>query len=84
MKAIQIISQDLFDKVRSRFQNLEMGDETGAVTIDNELSVNELINAAQLTTTERNATSPQAGSIIWNTTDTKLQVYNGTTWDNLN
>jgi hypothetical protein len=34
MKPIQIISQDLFDKVRSRFQNLEMGDETGAVTID--------------------------------------------------
>ena len=34
MKAIQIISQDLFDKVRSRFRNLEMGNETGAVTID--------------------------------------------------
>ena len=34
MKAIQIISQDVFDKVRSRFSNLEMGDETGAVTID--------------------------------------------------
>jgi hypothetical protein len=34
MKPIQIISQDLFDKVRSRFQNLEMGDDTGAVTID--------------------------------------------------
>lgn len=34
MQPIQIISQDLFDKVRSRFQNLEMGDETGAVTID--------------------------------------------------
>jgi hypothetical protein len=34
MKPIQIISQDLFDKVRSRFQNLEMGDSTGAVTID--------------------------------------------------
>lgn len=34
MQAIQIISQDLFDKVRSRFSNLEMGDETGAVTID--------------------------------------------------
>lgn len=34
MKPIQIISQDLFDKIRSRFQNLEMGDETGAVTID--------------------------------------------------
>lgn len=34
MKAIQIISQDLFDKIRSRFQNLEMGDRTGAVTLD--------------------------------------------------
>ena len=34
MKPIQIISQDVFDKVRSRFSNLEMGDENGAVTID--------------------------------------------------
>lgn len=34
MKAIQIISQDLFDKVRSRFENLEMGNEAGAITID--------------------------------------------------
>jgi hypothetical protein len=34
MKPISIISSDLFDKIRSRFQNLEMGDETGAVTID--------------------------------------------------
>lgn len=34
MKAIQIISQDVFDKIRSRFQNLEMGDESGAVTVD--------------------------------------------------
>jgi hypothetical protein len=34
MKAIQIISQDLFDKIRSRFENLEMGNENGEVTID--------------------------------------------------
>lgn len=34
MKTIQIISQDVFDKIRSRFQNLEMGDELGAVTLD--------------------------------------------------
>jgi hypothetical protein len=34
MEAIKLISQDLFDKVRSRFSNLEMGDSTGAVTID--------------------------------------------------
>jgi hypothetical protein len=34
MKPIQIISQDLFDKIRSRFNNLEMGGEDGNVTID--------------------------------------------------
>jgi hypothetical protein len=34
MKPIEIISQDLFDKIRSKFQRLEMGDETGTVTID--------------------------------------------------
>jgi hypothetical protein len=34
MKPLEIIAQDLFDKVRSRFENLEMGDETGAVTLD--------------------------------------------------
>lgn len=34
MNPIQIIAQDLFDKIRSRFTNLEMGDETGGVTID--------------------------------------------------
>lgn len=32
MKPIQLISQDLFDKIRSRFDNLQMGDESGAVT----------------------------------------------------
>jgi len=34
MKTIEIISQDLFDKIRSRFTNLQMGDETGEVTMD--------------------------------------------------
>ena len=34
MNAIELISQDLFDKVRSRFSNLQMGDENGGVTID--------------------------------------------------
>lgn len=34
MKAIQIISQDLFDKIRSRFSKLEMGDQDGNITID--------------------------------------------------
>jgi hypothetical protein len=34
MNALEIISQDLFDKVRSRFPNLQMGDEAGAVTLE--------------------------------------------------
>lgn len=34
MNPLELISQDVFDKVRSRFQNLEMGNESGAVTID--------------------------------------------------
>lgn len=34
MKPIEIISQDVFEKIRSRFQNLEMGDEAGAITLD--------------------------------------------------
>lgn len=34
MNAIELISQDLFDKIRSRFANLELGDENGNVTTD--------------------------------------------------
>lgn len=34
MDAIELISQDLFDKIRSRFNNLEMGDEGGNITMD--------------------------------------------------
>lgn len=34
MKTIEIISQDVFDKIRSRFTNLQMGDEQGGVTMD--------------------------------------------------
>ena len=34
MNIIEIIAQDIFDKVRSRFTNLQMGNEDGAVTSD--------------------------------------------------
>ena len=34
MNSTHIISQDVFDKVRSRFTNLQMGDEQGAITSD--------------------------------------------------
>jgi hypothetical protein len=32
MKPIEIIATDLFEKVRSRFTNLQIGDESGSVT----------------------------------------------------
>ena len=32
MNIIEIISQDVFDKIRGRFSNVEMGDDQGAVT----------------------------------------------------
>ena len=35
------------------------------------------------TTTERNALTPSAGWVLFNTTDTKLQVYDGTSWVDL-
>jgi hypothetical protein len=34
MNTINLIAQDLFDKVRSRFTNLELGDSNGSVTTD--------------------------------------------------
>lgn len=34
MKPIEIIATDLFEKVRSRFTNLQLGDESGSVTAD--------------------------------------------------
>ena len=34
MKPISLISSDLFDAIRSRFTNLEMGDENGMITLD--------------------------------------------------
>lgn len=34
MQTIEIIAQDLFDKVRSRFKNLEMGDSSGSIVQD--------------------------------------------------
>ena len=34
MNAIELIADDLFEKVRSRYTNLQMGDENGTVTVD--------------------------------------------------
>lgn len=36
MRAVENISQELFDKIRSRVSNIRLGDETGAITTDPE------------------------------------------------
>ena len=36
-----------------------------------------------MTQTERDALTPVAGGVIYNSTTNKLQCYNGTTWNNL-
>ena len=47
----------------------------------NMLRTDDALTVGDFTTTTRNAlTSPVAGTVIWNTTTTQLEVYNGTAW----
>jgi len=41
------------------------------------------LNLKNYTTTERNALTSSAGDVIYNTTDSKVQFYNGTSWNDL-
>jgi len=41
------------------------------------------LNLKSYTTTERNALTSSAGDIIYNTTDSKVQFYNGSAWSDL-
>ncbi len=41
------------------------------------------INLKSYTTTERDALTSVAGDMIYNTTDNKVQFYNGTSWNDL-
>jgi hypothetical protein len=41
------------------------------------------LNLKSYTTTERNALTSSAGDVIYNTTDSKVQFYNGTAWADL-
>ena len=49
----------------------------------NNLSVGSQLNLKSYTTTARNALTSVAGDTIYNTTDNKVQVYNGSSWDDL-
>ena len=41
------------------------------------------LNLKSYTTTERNSLTSAAGDLIYNTTDSKVQFYNGAAWNDL-
>jgi len=49
----------------------------------NNVSVDDSLNLKSYTTTQRDALTSVAGDMIYNTTDSKVQVYNGSSWSNL-
>ena len=49
----------------------------------NNVAMQVPLNLKSYTTTERNALTSAAGDIIYNTTDSKVQFYNGSSWNDL-
>ena len=49
----------------------------------NNVSMQDPLNLKSYTTTQRNALTSAAGDMIYNTTDSKVQFYNGTAWNDL-
>ena len=49
----------------------------------NNVAMDCSLNLKSYTTTQRNALTSAAGDIIYNTTDSKVQFYNGSGWSDL-
>ena len=49
----------------------------------NNVSMQDPLNLKSYTTTQRNALTSVAGDMIYNETDSKVQFYNGTAWNDL-
>ena len=49
----------------------------------NNVSIDVPLNLKSYTTTARNSLTSAAGDIIYNTTDSKAQFYNGSSWSDL-
>jgi len=49
----------------------------------NNIAMQVPLNLKSYNTTERNALTSSAGDVIYNTTDNKVQFYNGTSWNDL-
>ena len=49
----------------------------------NNIAMQCSLNLKSYTTTERNSLTSAAGDMIYNTTDSKVQFYNGSAWNDL-
>ena len=49
----------------------------------NNVSVDDALNLKSYTTVQRDALTSVAGDTIYNTTDSKVQVYTGSAWEDL-
>lgn len=49
----------------------------------NNVAMQNSLNVKSYTTTQRNALTSAAGDIIYNSTDSKVQFYNGSSWSDL-
>ena len=49
----------------------------------NNISIDVPLNLKSYTTTARDSLTSAAGDIIYNTTDSKAQFYNGSSWSDL-
>ena len=56
---------------------------TIAKSSGNNIAMQDALNLKSYTTTQRNALTSAAGDMIYNTTDSKVQFYNGSSWNDL-
>jgi hypothetical protein len=62
---------------------ISMAGEISNAPGDAKLEVGGAVLYEPMTTTVRDALTAEAGMVVFNTTDTKLQVYDGSAWVNL-
>ena len=56
---------------------------TIATSTGDNVSMQAPLNLKSYTTTQRDALTSAAGDMIYNTTDSKVQFYNGSAWNDL-
>ena len=49
----------------------------------NNVAIDNALGLKSYTTTDRDALTSAAGDMIYNTTDSKVQFYNGSSWNDL-